>query len=1108
MRQCILQVARVSQGLSLVSEAALCACLGGANSLLQRCLAHLASSIYLHLTGSTAMHRSSQGASGVLDIVKLGLDPIGRTSPPHLIAGRGQTRSLANRYRLARFLYCLSREGIRFLWNSHHLPVGRPLAEEKCPDSGDWRMNLLTAHEVWSHPPCLGTLGAGPPVHLFVFTDASVLDSAAAVAAVFVQVPDEIWGLSDRLRDFAITPDNSLPLSMPLSGVTDTFMAEGCAVLTALLAAPTEYDLCIVSDCQSLIKVLSRACSSTPVSDRDRVRQSARPVVNTIARLVSQRSGATSFTWVKAHTGLQDFESVGNAMADQAANEARLPPDLVARGPPLQPGSSFDGKAAVAALEESWIILVDTTRTRHAPSRRPVWLGMEAWHEAQDAGGLVALVGDPRSQLLEFLALVRLSDWHNSVSKAVTSGHADPFAIELRNRPGYAAQVIRIGRQLRHADALHAIKYYLQMVSGSAPVGTALGRYLRAKGMSELACRFAEVCPLCSLGCAEDITHCLTCPAVWQLRERCMASWRSAPAVQSAPLCLPFQINAAQGTARPARSTLYPRLASALCEQAALLADLHVLVDDRQLNTLATRLCHKMDWPESRDELAQACKLKLIVIGLTCSYAGVRRAVDCDLCRKSAPAPDPPSDPVAWSMYAEFGIDSVVASRFAVPPRPATWYGLTPADSEFGALAVDWCSPDSRPLHGKRAMVVIRHRISEEHLFEAAASAVAQPLPTRLVLFAPDTEKCFRNMATACQRHGVKYSVLFRPPPDVDDHKHEADDLIHVDITVRATRFVGFSSHTFVVMLQNDAAAALWPYTPAQHQRVVTALQTGRLDPASAPFGTLLPEPSVAAGLSIQQLNPLLWSPVVPPFRRDSILPPLFRLPWALPEADSAVVWDAVALATFWLNPTGPAPPSGILAGMRLHWTRHPPSGPWRDGAPRASPSLAPSPGALDYLAQGAEFQRTGVALVGVVPPLALGSALNGEPLLDPDCEQLRTFGIALGRLTWVLRCRVLALRRRALTAQSCPAALRALQQRPAARSQVSAAPARARAWPSVPSDVLGIVPVPVALEAPDDQAEAALDCYFGPEGRPAPLALATRASHGGKPRGLKTKSR
>jgi hypothetical protein len=298
--------------------------------------------------------------------------------------------------------------------------------------------------------------------------------------------------------------------------------------------------------------------------------------------------------------------------------------------------------------------------------------------------------------------------------------------------------------------------------------------------------------------------------------------------------------------------------------------------------------------------------------------------------------------------------------------------------------------------------------------------------------------------------------VLHRPQLDCDDSKHfeSAEPLAPLHAAAAAPG--GPLSRTFVALLENEAASVFWPISPAQRDRVAHALQTGVLHSASSPIASVLAEPSVSASLSIRQHSSGCWFPVIPHFVRDQAVPAIFRLPWDRVDSHSSIIWDSAALSTFWLDPTGPTPLLQDVACLYARWERFPAAalfGVYRGSSPVWSDF------ALRYLEQGRALQRSGFAQVGMLPGAALQRHIAGQSLLDQDEHQLRSLGLSLGRLAWVIRSRVLALRRIATSSASCPAALRAL-----VRDK------------SAPPDLLAILPVPLPQEERDHLDDVAQD--------------------------------
>ena len=141
---------------------------------------------------------------------------------------------------------------------------------------------------------------------IYAFTDGSTPEDLhnSGFAAVFTRTQD-FSSFAVRSGGFRCSGNN--------------FLAEALAVLTAILLMPQEARLIVHTDSMAVIGAVRRIRDC----ERARIRSAARPVITSIRRLLRARVGAVEFRYVRAHTGGTDFESVGNRIADRAANEAR-----------------------------------------------------------------------------------------------------------------------------------------------------------------------------------------------------------------------------------------------------------------------------------------------------------------------------------------------------------------------------------------------------------------------------------------------------------------------------------------------------------------------------------------------------------------------------------------------------------------------------------------------------------------------------------------------------------------------------------------------------------------------------------------------------------------
>jgi ribonuclease HI len=152
------------------------------------------------------------------------------------------------------------------------------------------------------------------------FTDGSTLPG----------VP-EPSGLGIVLKD-AVAGETVLEVAEVCKASGNNHLAECIAMLGAVQLTPAQVDLTIYTDSAAAIWAVKGFDRLTPGR---RMRLGSRPVVIALARLIAARSGATTIRHVRSHTGDRSYRSIGNARADQLANDARehgrdavLPPML------------------------------------------------------------------------------------------------------------------------------------------------------------------------------------------------------------------------------------------------------------------------------------------------------------------------------------------------------------------------------------------------------------------------------------------------------------------------------------------------------------------------------------------------------------------------------------------------------------------------------------------------------------------------------------------------------------------------------------------------------------------------------------------------------------
>ena len=123
----------------------------------------------------------------------------------------------------------------------------------------------------------------------------------------------------------------------PCRASGNNFLAEAVGILYALHLTPSAAPLHIGSDSVASIgatnrcrvtdwlgSVLGLRTNTYAIPQRARAISAARPVLNMIRSMVSNRIGPVTLSHVRAHSGKDDFASRMNDLADREANEARL----------------------------------------------------------------------------------------------------------------------------------------------------------------------------------------------------------------------------------------------------------------------------------------------------------------------------------------------------------------------------------------------------------------------------------------------------------------------------------------------------------------------------------------------------------------------------------------------------------------------------------------------------------------------------------------------------------------------------------------------------------------------------------------------------------------
>jgi ribonuclease HI len=271
-----------------------------------------------------------------------------------------------------------------------------------------------------------------------VFTDGSTspFSSVSAYAAV-------VFG-----------PGMSKPVahaSAPMITGGNNYMAEGAAVLEAVRRTPDGAGLYVYSDSLSLIKALHswQSCCST----RQRLRSELRPVLNGIVRSAS-RLRFIHIEHVPAHTEGTDWKSVGNAYADELANDTRSWPNW--------------GTGKASRFME---MLLEACDERFRPC-------LDGRH----------IMGDVRKALRDHLDNVQFQEW-------AALSEQGKLAATYPERMREAVAWVR-----RQRDP-HLSAFLVQLASNCLP------------GSSKWTPQVGGSCPLCLEGVRNDAYHMFTCSA-------------------------------------------------------------------------------------------------------------------------------------------------------------------------------------------------------------------------------------------------------------------------------------------------------------------------------------------------------------------------------------------------------------------------------------------------------------------------------------------------------------------------------------------------------------------------------------------------------------------
>jgi len=185
-----------------------------------------------------------------------------------------------------------------------------------------------TAHDIWT-----GWGRLLPSADVVVYTDGSY-SSASSTSAWSLVVSDQWLNCN-----FASIPsDEQLILPAHVGGATTVgasikctrgvYPAELQAIARSIAMFPLTFNLDLHTDSLASLKAIDSY--ERQLNPRQRLRMSARPLLQLVSHLISSRNaagGSVTLSHVRAHTTDSDVNSVGNRLADYQANLARSKPD-------------------------------------------------------------------------------------------------------------------------------------------------------------------------------------------------------------------------------------------------------------------------------------------------------------------------------------------------------------------------------------------------------------------------------------------------------------------------------------------------------------------------------------------------------------------------------------------------------------------------------------------------------------------------------------------------------------------------------------------------------------------------------------------------------------
>jgi hypothetical protein len=217
----------------------------------------------------------------------------------------------------------------------------------RIPRSGPERTEHISTNWNPHELPTL-TVGQGTAPDARAYTDGSTEEDRNAPSGYSV-----VFSTSDG--------DQGPTHGQGVTTMGNNYVSEQIAILYALILTPSEVDITIPTDSLSSIQAINSGRGRDPVtgefnnvfytSQRKRILNAGRPILNAIRAMISARQGKVHLVFVMAHTGGKDLDSRINEAADIEANRARVE---ATENPLLVPPSGFAGEERVSLVIRGW----------------------------------------------------------------------------------------------------------------------------------------------------------------------------------------------------------------------------------------------------------------------------------------------------------------------------------------------------------------------------------------------------------------------------------------------------------------------------------------------------------------------------------------------------------------------------------------------------------------------------------------------------------------------------------------------------------------------------------------------------------------------------------